>query len=489
MRTCAAWLVLGFASPLGAQSLGSPRLVPGEESVFVGAVTESSEKPSNRFRKTTDLEVRVLVLDRDGGGADCAVFTKLKPQSERSDGVKDETRAAVRVDLVRIDGRGRAWLLLPEGPPPFALNAETPRRAYAGPHWDGVPTCELGMFLPLPTKPVTLGSTWEQPEPNRPPIVYATAGEAFVHGARCLEIVGDQRTDGWDRTTDVNAGTRRTERLLVAPADGMAARVERRIEYRFRRTTTGTLDVTYEAGPPTRHMGTRKQDVRREAELAYALGRDWSASANAKATPAEFRARLAKLESFLTDRPPTSFREALDSQRRRLAAAAAGEPPPVVLASFRPAEAVLAVGKPAPDFVAPSVHALGQFRLSAVRGKPAVLAFFRPESKTSQGALEVLEALQTRYAGRLEIAGLTVHERPEIAARQRERLKLTVSVCDGDALRGTYAVDGYPRIFVVDAAGTLAARFDGFGAETGWLVHEQVQRLLAAPLPSVEVRK
>lgn len=481
-------IILGRPAISRAQSLGAPRLSPGDELAFLGEVVEVSEKSGYRIRKVHDLELRVLALDQDRGGTVLAVLTKLKPRLDRVEAGRDEPQAAIRVDLVYVDVRGRAALLLPPGAPPLAWTAETPKPPFAGPSWDGPPTLELGMFLPLPAKPATLGATWEQPEPNRPPLVLTVSGEGFVHGARCLEVTCAQQTDGWERPTDVNAGVRRTERLLVSPADGIAAHVERKIETRFRKTTIGTLEVKYAAGPPTRHTGARRQDVRREAELAYVLGRDWPtllAIAPAKAQAAEFRARLGKLDQFLGDQQPTTFRESLEAARRRYAAAAAGDVPPTTVA-FRPPEIVVAVGRPAPDFVAPWVHAVGQIRLSASRGKPCVVAFYRPESKTSQGTLDVLEALHRSYPERLAVVGLAIHGGPSAAAEQRERLKLTVPLAEGDGVKASYAVDGYPRFFVVDAAGTLTARFDGYGPETGWLVHEEVLKHLA---PNGEVRK
>jgi len=474
-----------------AQSLGAPRLTPGDELAFVGDVTEASEKSGQRFRKVHDLEVRVLVLEQDHGGTLCAVLTKLKSRLDRAEVVKDDQPASIRVDLVHVDGRGRCSLVQPGGLPPLSLNAETPREANAGPSWDGPPMLELGMFVPLPAKPATVGTTWDHPEPSRPPVVIRASGEGFVHGARCVQLSCVQQTDGWDRPSDVQHGIRRTERLLVAPADGIAASVERRIETRFRKTTTSTLDVKYEASPPTRHTGSRRQDIRREAELAYVLGRDWPMLLSvtpAKVQAAEFRARLLKLDQFLGDHVPTSFRDALEALRRRYAAAAAGELPPVSVV-FRPVETVAAVGRPAPDFVVPYVQAVGQFRLSATRGKPSVIAFFRPESKTSQGTLEVLEALHAKYAGTLAVVGLAIHEKPEVAAGMRKRMNLNVPMADGETLRSLYAVDGYPKFFIVDAAGTTTARIDGFGPETGWLVHEEVKRQLAPPSPTVEVRR
>jgi hypothetical protein len=39
-------------------------------------------------------------------------------------------------------------------------------------------------------------------------------------------------------------------------------------------------------------------------------------------------------------------------------------------------------------------------------------------------------------------------------------------------------VDTYPKFFVVDPSGSLAWRFDGYGAETGYLAKVEVEKLL-----------
>ena len=93
------------------------------------------------------------------------------------------------------------------------------------------------------------------------------------------------------------------------------------------------------------------------------------------------------------------------------------------------------------------------------------------------------DALHHRFAGRARVLALALHESPAAADRERLRLGLAVPVADGAAVRATYAVDTFPRFYVVDAAGTLGWQFDGFGPEVGFLAREQVERALAAVPP------
>ena len=56
-------------------------------------------------------------------------------------------------------------------------------------------------------------------------------------------------------------------------------------------------------------------------------------------------------------------------------------------------------------------------------------------------------------------------------------LRLTVPILDGAAVRATYGVDTYPKFFVVDTEGLLTWQFNGFGAETGYLVKRELEKL------------
>jgi hypothetical protein len=54
---------------------------------------------------------------------------------------------------------------------------------------------------------------------------------------------------------------------------------------------------------------------------------------------------------------------------------------------------------------------------------------------------------------------------------------------DGTSAAAAYAVETVPRFAVIDAAGAVAWEFCGVGAETGFLVKQQVDRLVAPASP------
>src|SRR5262249_59804068 len=105
-----------LSAPLGlpAAALSAPPWQRGEEFTYAGTVTEAVDRTANRFRRTQDLEVRVLVLERRDGWADIAVLTLLRRVGD-PDPWANPDRApnppAARLDLVRVHEDGTVHLL------------------------------------------------------------------------------------------------------------------------------------------------------------------------------------------------------------------------------------------------------------------------------------------------------------------------------------------------------------------------------------------
>ncbi len=468
-----------------------PRLVRGEELVYQGEVVEAGERVGNRFRKKHELEVRVFVLEVSDGVADCAVLTCVRPLPDPAvasgaaaatgtDPTARPVPPAVHLDLVRVDAQGRVALLAPAaGPPPLPLEASTRTAAVPPLPTDVPPLIELGMFVPLPAKPSPVGTTWATAESGRPPITWSAQREGVWNGGRCVEVGVTQQTTGYDRPASTVTGWRRTDTLLVMPSDGYACSVKRKTERREAASVVGWVEVNYSLQTLQRHHGARYADLRREVEAAYWFAGELNPLlTTGRADPQAIRALGRRIDAFIKDQPAkTGFREALESVGRRCEAAARGEAvAPTALPTPKPEPPT--VGRPAPDFVAPLVHSAGQFRLSAKRAAPAVVVFYRPGSKTSVLSLTVAEALHRRFAERAAVVAVAVASDAVTANRQREELKLTVPVADGAAVRALYAIERYPQVFVIDRGGALAWQFEGAGAEVGYLVKQQLEKLV-----------
>jgi hypothetical protein len=118
-------------------------------------------------------------------------------------------------------------------------------------------------------------------------------------------------------------------------------------------------------------------------------------------------------------------------------------------------------------------------RLSGVRGKPAVVVFYKAGSETSEETLTVCEALFRKYGEKSAVIPLSLGGDLMEASKQRAALKYSVPVFDGAEVREKYAVRSYPQFFLVDGEGTVRWTFDaGIGPEVGSLVKKELEKVL-----------
>lgn len=476
----------------------TPLLQRGDEFTFTGTVTEAIDRPANRFRRSHDLEVRVLVLDRKATWADAAVLTLLRRADDVVNGaagsvvgpnpVRAPSPPATRLDLVRVHDDGTVHLLVPHGPPPLVFTKDTPARVVPAVPLDSFAPFEFGMFPPRPrdpTRPWSLAST----DPNRPAETWQVLPPEFVTGERCGKLVMAQETADWEKPKGGQTDWQRVDTVWVSTRDGTARKVRRVIQHRdgIGPAPAIRLEVAYELTDRSQHIGRTYDRCRSEIELAYTAGAELALLRPdaARLGPKPFESRLERIDKYLADTGPgTPYREAVLAVRRRLDAARTGDITPIVLPvtgltpAIRPAT-IPEIGKPAPDFAA------GLFQLSASRGSPVVLVFFKPGSETADLSLAVANALAIRYSRRVVVVPLAVYGDPTAGVRDRDRLKLTVPVYDGSAARTAYGVETFPRFLVIDASGVLRWEFRGVGAETGYLVCQELDKLLPAPTATI----
>src|SRR5438094_1351301 len=144
--TSAGLLSLALFAP-SAPPGAALALQRGDELTYAGTVTERVDRPGNRYFRIHDLEVRVFVLEQKETWIDAAVLTLLRRAEDAPiagaaplvTGVKRDRSAAppaVRLDLVRVHEDGTVHLLVPPGPAPVHLAADTPARALPVPPLD-----------------------------------------------------------------------------------------------------------------------------------------------------------------------------------------------------------------------------------------------------------------------------------------------------------------------------------------------------------------
>jgi peroxiredoxin len=484
-----ALMLMAFGPAADPLTLSGPQLARGDELVYTGEVQETGDRFDNRYKKRYEVEVRVFVLDATAGYSDCGVMTTVQPLDDTlipevtlPGQARVKANPSVRLDLIRVDDRGRVRALAPTvGPPPLPIGKHTPTTDPVPMPLDAPPGCELAAFVPLPIGAAKTGGTWDTTESNRPPLVWTAGSEAIWNGRRCVELTATQRTDGYELPDTVRHGWKRTETVLVSPADGYASRVTRSIVRREGRDQVGTLTARYELQPANKYAGEKYRETRAEIEAAWAFSAEHATTmAASRPRPGELRARAAAVDRYLGDRTTsTPYRMAIEAVKRRYDG---GTAPPVakkIVANLVEQEE-LSVGQPAPDFAAIDVsRPTGRIRLSAVRGKPAVLVFYKPGSATAVEALSVCEALHRKYADTLTVIPLAIHTSTADAEAERAKLKMTAPVYSGDDVRQAYSVSSYPHFFMVNRRGLLHWTFDaGVGPEVGYLVKQEVEKLL-----------
>lgn len=483
------------SDPANGVSVGGPRLAKGDELHYVGEVLEAGDRVGNRFRKRHALEVRLFVLEATRESADCAVLTVVRPLADPAIApavvaigaarAKEAAAPAVRLDLIRVDDRGRVKLLRPAaGPPPLPLASADTAEPPPFP-LDLPPLAELGFFVPLPATAARVQSSWDTAEADRPPVGWKATGETVWNGGRCLELTAVQQSTGYDQPDSAASGWKRTETVIVSPADGYASTVTRTVARRDGRDILGSVTVSYEQQPRNRAIGVKYATVRREIETAWAFEEDLKVllSAAKRTPPAEFRTRAAKVEQYLEDNAVgTAFRPAVEAVRRRYEAAAAGIAPPVPPAAKATKARPPAVGELLDDFVLPDVaRPGGQFRLSGSRGMPVLLVAYRPNAVTSKGTVKLASALRDKYGDRVKVVPISVVDTPDVAADERKALHVELPIYDGRELEKPLGIDSWPVFLVADGTGKLRWRFDaGLGKETGYLICKELDGLLKA---------
>jgi hypothetical protein len=481
---------LAAPTPVGLQK--------GDEFTFVGTVAEAVERPGRRLRRNHELVLRVFVLDRTETWADAAVLTRLTRAGDAVAGAAGaltgaaadkDAPPAVRIDLVRVHADGTVHVLAPPGPPPLKLAADTPARAPPPVPLDTFPAAEFGAFPPRPPRSAADGGPWTVAAPaNRPAETWQAKDYHFVNAERCQLLVMNQMSADWLAPVGGQTAWHRADAVWVSTLDGTARRVHRVIRQRDGNAEppAAWVEVKYELREQTRLAGRGYDRARLDVEVAVAAQADAAVLVPdaRRLGPKPFEARVARLDVHLGETDPgTPYREAILAARRLLDAARRGEAAPVRGVPAVPIPPPTRPrwpepGQPAPDF------RTGAFRLADHAGKPVVLVFFRPGGETAEPALAIADALRNRYAGTATVIALAVFADAAAGVKDRDRLELAIPVYDGTAAAELYGVETAPRFALIDAGGKVVWTFTGVGAETGFLVKEEADRLVSPPSPA-----
>jgi peroxiredoxin len=452
----------------GSQWLLAPRLGRGQELVYRGTYTEESAGRGVQFSRSYRLQARAFVLDSSPQGADVAFLTTLKQQSDRP--APGPAHAApepgsVRLEIVRMNPQGRlvadaaAALLVP-------LN--------------GPATVECGAVVEVSKGRVVVGQKWDVAEEGRPTLTWTVTGTELVNGASCVKLLGQQQSDDWDRPRADRAAWRRTEVVWLSPRLGVAYRVERTVEHRepAHREPSQRIITRYELDNPLVYPGQLFDDRYREI-MQY---KGFAATAGplcrepGKYSPKAYEALLFKIDFHLENRPPTPYRVAIQHVRARVEAARTGKAPSAPAAEVNARPTVAVVGRAAPDFVVNGLTGKQPVRLQRLLGRPVLLVFYSPASRSAEELLRFAQGLQDKGGGQLAVLGLAVSDDAAAVLKQHAALKLQFPLAAGKGLRLTYGIEATPKLVVLDADGIVRGAYIGWGPDIPASVVEELKR-------------
>jgi hypothetical protein len=488
--SCALFIIAVAATAPPVLSPSGPiGLEKGDLLTFAGTVVEEVRRPGKEYRRDHDLELRVFVVARTERWADAVVLTRLRRSVDAVAGAaravtgrapRKDAPPVIRLDIVRIHGDGTTHLLTPPlAAATLRLDEQTPARALPIVPIDSIAGWEFGIFPPRPPRDHG-GEPWTVAVgPTRPNQTWQVKESKFFNAERCDGLIMNQQSPDWAKPAGGTAW-HHAESVWVSTRDGVARRVHRVILQRDGRVEAppaAWVEVTYELKEQTRLTGRSFDRARRDVEVAYCALVESTQRLGAK----QFDVRLDRLDAHLreSDGP---FREALEAARRGLEAARDGDP---IRPLVTPAMRVIPARRdwPEPGQPAPDIHP-PEFHLAGARGKTVVLVFLKPGGETTAPALAVADALAERYSERVVVVPLIVFGELEAAIRERNHLKLSVPLFKGASAANLYGVETVPRFAIIDSSGQVRWTFTGVGAETGFLVREELDRLVPPASPA-----
>lgn len=444
-----------------------PHLTRGLELVYRGTFTEEAKGQGVQFSRTYRMEARAFVLDVVPERADVAFLTTWKGRPSGPGGKPEPEVSSVRLEVVKLDLQGK----IKPGP-----------NTNLAPELDGPPSIECGAFVEVPKGRLQTEQKWDVADGNRPARTWRVVGADAIAGTRCVKLVGEQRSDDWDHPRADRAAWRRQDTVWMTPKTGYAARVERIIERRepARKEANQRFVLRYELESNLTYPAQLFEDRRREITLAQSLFDNVTGllPRAGQLGPRPFENVLKRIEYHSEQYPPTPYRDALRRVQRLAEAGKRGESPPEVTPAADPAPVsnVLALGRPAPDFLVPDLLNSSSVRLRHWIGRPILLVFYNPLSSSAPEVLHFAQRVLEGNSDQVVVLGMAVSDDTTLLTKQRAALRLTFPMLSGTGLRLSYAVDATPKLVVLDAAGVVRGSYVGWGPETPRCVTEDLKK-------------
>jgi peroxiredoxin len=443
----------------------TPRLGRGQELVYTGSFTEEFLGTGVQCKRSFRLETSVFVLDSFSRGMNVALLTVLELRAFRAERGQEPPPRSVRLELARVDGRGQ---IAGDGGTSLLVPIEGPA------------SIECGAFVEVPATRVSRGQSWPVAEKGRPARTWKLVGLEAVGGVSCLKLAGEQKSEDWDHPRADRTAWMRKDTVWLAPALGVAYRVERKILRRepARREPTQQSVVRYDLLSRLTYPGALYEQRRREIAQARRFAEE---AAPLLRQPAQHEEQLGTLlervTHYMRSQPPIEpYCKAIAHLKSRIEAARRGELAAESVPEEKTAEqSVATVGRLAPDFMATDLIRQESVRLHRLLGRPLLIVFFKPESETAGQVLRFAAEQQRRG---VTVLGMAVSDEAEAVRRQHAELKLAFPVLSGKGFGITYGATVTPRLIVLDARGIVRGTYTGWGSETPQEVREEIERCL-----------
>ena len=256
-------------------------------------------------------------------------------------------------------------------------------------------------------------------------------------GTVCVKIVGEQKTDDWDRPGRNRIAWRCQDTVWLAPRTGLAYKVERVIEKRepARDEPVQRSVLRFELESSVPYTGQFFDERRREVTQTLAFAATAAPLLQAPTVNGpQLHALAGKIAFHLDREAPTPYREALLQVRHNVEAARRGEVIVPVPADVPTPSAVAVRGEPAPDFVAPDIRTRASLNLKRSLGKPVLLVFFNPTSMTADQLLQFAQRLASTYPEQVTVLGLTMSDDVQRVRDRTDPLSLRFPILNGTGL-------------------------------------------------------
>jgi hypothetical protein len=454
----------------------TPRLEKGLEVRWSGTYNEATFRPGVRGRRSYDVDTRLFVLDTGEYGAEAILFTRVfqKPELKSN----EPPAGVVRIDMVQINPRGQVRMLPSPADPD---NPDAKLRPWPFVQLQGLPTHEAGMFVEFPEKPLKPGLTWTRQEAGRPDIAWKVGDADSFHAQPAMKLIAQQKTDSYYDDRIRQAEWRRQDTLTVQPDRGYAVRIQRIIE----RRDPDAEELSFRSVLLLEQQGRivysgRLYDERREESLhaaAFTAMLDRLLAAGGREGPKPFEALSRRVQTYLSDHGANDtvpYREAVLAVRKRAESAAKGNLPPATPAEETSTSSdPIAVGKVIPDITAAGITTKLSAKLSELKGKTVLLAYFQPSAQSGLAVMKLVNILHARGIG--AILPLAIGD-PADAKKIQLDEKTTVPIYDGSDVFKTHGLEATPVFIVVDSEGVVRNVIRGWGSETATTVTREFER-------------